>query len=154
MRIFPLLAALLLLLAAPARADFTTGLAAYDGGDYAMAFDEWLPLAQGGDAEAQIAVADLYTQGYGVPRNPAKAVHWYKRAALRGAVVAQINLGDMYARGLGVAQDLVKARARLRVAAQSGQEWAQKRFAALGQKMTPDQRAASLALSKKLLLKQ
>ena len=69
----------------PATADFTEGLAAYDGGDYAAAFAEWRPLAHNGHAAAQIALADLYMQGYGVPRNPAMAVHWYHQAADQGA---------------------------------------------------------------------
>ncbi len=52
------LAALLLAATAPAaRADFAEGLAAFDAGDYRGALEAWQPLAEAGDAEAQIALA-------------------------------------------------------------------------------------------------
>ena len=41
-----------LLLAAPAWADFDDGSAAYEHGDYETALEEWLPLAERGDAAA------------------------------------------------------------------------------------------------------
>ena len=40
-------------LTAPARAGIDEGLAAYERGDYATALQEWAPLANQGDAEAQ-----------------------------------------------------------------------------------------------------
>ncbi len=39
---------------------FARGLAAYDGGDYRTAFEEWRALAEAGEAEAQTSLADLY----------------------------------------------------------------------------------------------
>ena len=123
----------------PATADFTEGLAAYDGGDYATALAEWRPLTRNGDAEAQIALADLYMQGYGVPRNPAMAVRWYHLAAGQGAVMAQVNLGDLYARGLDVGKNLITAHAWLYLAAESGHTWARKRLTTLEQQLTPIQ---------------
>ena len=55
---FLVFAALLLAAAAPAaRADFAEGLAAFDAGDYRGALEAWQPLAEAGDAEAQIALA-------------------------------------------------------------------------------------------------
>jgi uncharacterized protein len=54
--------ATVLLLAAPAWADFADGLAAYDRGDYETAFEEFLPLAEQGDALAQSCVVSVGLQ--------------------------------------------------------------------------------------------
>ena len=117
-------AALLAALAAPAAADFADGLAAYDGGDYATALDEWRALADGGDAIAQAALASLHRYGQGVAEDPARAAQWYRRAALQGEAGAQLNLGDMYASGLGLGRDLVQAHLWLSLAAAQGRTWA------------------------------
>ena len=37
----------------PALADIAKGVKAYQRGDYTTAFNEWLPLAEQGDAKAQ-----------------------------------------------------------------------------------------------------
>ena len=37
--------------------DFQKGLAAYESGDYATAIREWTPLAEQGDADAQVGLA-------------------------------------------------------------------------------------------------
>jgi hypothetical protein len=51
--------ALLCLVATPCWAGFKEGEAAYDRGDYATAFREWLPLAQQGIAEAQFSLGNM-----------------------------------------------------------------------------------------------
>lgn len=51
---------LLLAMASPARADFAAGMAAYEAGYYATAYDEILPLAEAGDANAQYRFGVLY----------------------------------------------------------------------------------------------
>ena len=150
MRITCLLAALLWLTLTPARADFTVGLSAYDGGDYGTAVQQWLPLAQAGDPDAQIALAGLYMQGFGVARDPAIAVQWYRRAAQQGAAMAQLNLGDLYRRGVGVMRDLVTAYAWLHLAAESGQPWAQKQRASLNSQLTQAQITTALTLAPRL----
>jgi hypothetical protein len=49
------------------------GLAAYGRGDYATALQEWLPLAEQGDAVAQYNLGVMYANGWGVPENDAEA---------------------------------------------------------------------------------
>ncbi len=97
----PLIAALLLLLALPVRADFTLGLTApawagfdegvagYDRGDYATALREWRPLAEQGHAEAQFKLANMYFNGQGVPLDIAEALEWLWKAADQGHAEAQ-----------------------------------------------------------------
>lgn len=58
-----------------------------------------LKAATSGDAQAQFEVARAYAAGTGVPKDSAKAVEWYRRAADQGHVWAQDALGDAYADG-------------------------------------------------------
>jgi hypothetical protein len=101
---------LALSLAAPVAAGpLEDGKAAYDGGDYAHAFQLWRPLADQGDATAQTYLGVIYANGDGVPQDYAEAVKWYRKAANQGTAVAQLLLGTMYVAGEGVPQDYVQA---------------------------------------------
>ena len=82
-----------------ASADFQTGLEAYQRGDYAAALQEWRPLAEGGDAQAQFRLGGMYAGGQGVPQDWNEAVKWYRRAAEKGLADAQYMLGATYQRG-------------------------------------------------------
>ena len=62
--LFAVLLVALALMAAPARADFAAGMAAYDAGNYARAYAEFLPLARGGDAAAQYGLGTMYRRGH------------------------------------------------------------------------------------------
>jgi len=99
----------LLFSAGSAWADYDDAVAAYERGDYATAFQEFLPYAEQGNAKAQYNVGLMYDKGWGVPENDAEAAKWYRQAAEQGEADAQSNLGRMYARGDGVSQDRVKA---------------------------------------------
>ena len=47
-------------------ADFYKGFLAYNNGDYATALEEWTPLAEQGDAQAQSFLGVMYDNGEGV----------------------------------------------------------------------------------------
>jgi len=85
------------------------GGAAYNQGDYGTALREWRPLAEQGDAGAQLNLGFMYDNGYGVPQDYTEAIKWYRRAAEQGSDRAQYNLGLMYDVGYGVPQDFVQA---------------------------------------------
>ena len=85
------------------------GGAAYNQGDYGTALREWRPLAEQGDAGAQLNLGFMYDNGYGVSQDYEEAVKWYLRAAEQGSDRAQYNLGLMYDVGYGVPQDFVRA---------------------------------------------
>ena len=127
--------------AAPLRADFEDGLAAYDAGDFTAAAEAWRPLAAAGDVEAQVALADLYTSGLGVPTDPTEAARLYRAAAEQGDAVAQLNLGDLYSRGVGVPRDLVQAYLWLSLAAEQGRNWARNKRDEIAERLTAGQRA-------------
>ena len=85
--------------------DWGKGIAAYKAGDYAVAVQEWRPLAEQGDAGAQANLGYMYEEGQGVPQSYKEAVKWYRKAAEQGNAGGQANLGFMYDNGQGVLQD-------------------------------------------------
>ena len=112
--------------AAPVMAqDFDKGVTAYNAGDYATALQEWRPLAELGDANAQFNLGLMYAQGRGVLQDDTEAVDWYRKAEVQGLARAQSNLGFMYANGRGVLQDDAEAVRWYRKAAEQGYAAAQ-----------------------------
>ncbi len=144
---FALAAALLAAGAPPSHADFAEGLAALDAGDFEDALEAWRPLAEAGDAEAQVALAGLYRDGLGLRADLAEAVQWYRRAAEQGEAVAQLNLGDLYSRGEGLPRDLVQAYLWLSLSAAQGRRWPDLRRKEIAAVMT----AAELAEAERLV---
>jgi len=116
---------------APVRADYQAGVTAYQTGDFRGAYEQWLPLAQQGDATAQNALGALYDHGLGVGEDHVKAAYWYEKAAKQGFPMAMRNLGTLYANGNGVPRDLDQAKTWLQKAADAGDTEAGKRLSAL-----------------------
>ena len=115
-------------LAAPAWADFKTGMDAYQRGDYATALAEWQPLAEQGQAVAQYQLGLLYANGKGATKDDAKARQWYEKAAVQGHTEAQVNLGVMLMYARGGQQDYKMAVYYLRQAANQGNDLAQRKL--------------------------
>jgi len=101
------------------------GRAAYEAGDYATALENFQPLAEQGNAEAQFNLGFMHANGQGVPQDYAEAVRWYRLAAEQGNAVAQAILGFMHANGQGVPQDYAEAVRWFRLAAEQGNAEAQ-----------------------------
>jgi len=100
--------------------DFDAGLAAFERGDYAVAFNEWRPLAEQGYVGAQTNLGWMYESGQGVPQDDTEAVRWYRLAAEQGDAAAQLSLGLRYTNGRGVPQDYVAAHMWYNLAAADG----------------------------------
>jgi TPR repeat protein len=101
---------LLLVVAETAIADpFADGVAALDRRDYATALQLLRPLAESGNLDAQINLANMYFDGNGVPQDYREGVKWYQLAADKGSADAQIALGFLYEYGDAVRQDYVQA---------------------------------------------
>src|SRR5712691_4763826 len=79
-------------LAIPALAGVEEGMAAYDRGDYAIAYSELAPAAAGGDVVAQYTIARMYFTGAGVARDIAEGLKWLRKAASGGVGSAQYQL--------------------------------------------------------------
>lgn len=120
-----LIASLLLLLLSagkPAIAgEFSSGLSAYNRGDYIAAFRDWYPLAERGDAAAQTGLGFLFHKGLGVAQDDAEAASWFEKAAGKGQAEAQLLLGTLYFFGDGVQQNYVRAFAWCEIAQSNGQ---------------------------------
>jgi TPR repeat protein len=63
------------------------------------------PLAEKGDVEAQIALAEAYFHGRGTETNRQAAVRWYEKAAESGDASAQASLGLCAFHGWGCGKD-------------------------------------------------
>lgn len=142
--------------AAPARAGggtateggeaaFARAIAAYDAGRYGDAADAWARLAGNGDKDATAALAGLYRQGLGVPRDAARAAALYRRAGLGGHIIAQANLGEMLGRGEGTPHDEILAWAWFRLAASGGNAWAGSQAKGVWDGLTADGRGQAMA---------
>ncbi len=134
---------LALLVSTAALADFQSGCAAFDRGDYAAAREQWAPLAKQGDPKAQFRLGCLYAFGQGVPEDYAFALRLYRLAAEQGDADAQNNLGGMYAEGMGVAPDPVQAYMWFELAAERGNEMARRNRDFIARSMSPEQIAAA-----------
>jgi hypothetical protein len=119
------IASLCLLSPIQANADFEDGLIAAEKEDYATTLKEWRPLAEKGDADAQVGLGIMYESGNGVLQYYKQAVAWYRKAAAQNNAVAQFNLGVVYENGQGVAKDYKQAMAWYRKAAEQGDSDAQ-----------------------------
>lgn len=76
--------------------------------------------AERGDAEAQFALACRYRTDHESPKDLARAVQWYRKAAQAGHIGAMSDLGSMLMNGLGVPADAVTAADWFERAAQAG----------------------------------
>jgi len=83
---------------ADARAGLKEGKAALEAGDYLTAEDEFRPLAERGDPEAQLNLGLMYEMGWGPARNLDAAAAWYRKAAEQGNHFAQDSLGSLLSR--------------------------------------------------------
>ena len=91
-------------------ADMDVGMAAAERGDYAAAVEQFRPLADDGNVDAQYNLGLMYSHGLGVTQDHGEAARWYRLSADQGNVDAQINLGSLYDDGKGVPQDDGAAR--------------------------------------------
>jgi len=86
----------LIALGAPLSAQsVAAGADAWAKGDYDTAVDNWRPLAEKGDPDAQFNLGQAYRWGRGVTANLSAAQTWYERAAGSGQMDAQVILGLM-----------------------------------------------------------
>lgn len=106
--------------------DFDKAVDAYNAGDYKTAVQQFLPLAEQGNAVAQYNLGVMYDNGRGVLQDYKEAVRWYRLAAEQGYAMAQHNLGVMYAKGKGVLQDYITAHMWFNIASTNGDKNAQK----------------------------
>ncbi|HTQ97611.1 MAG TPA: tetratricopeptide repeat protein [Candidatus Acidoferrum sp.] len=77
--------------------------------------------ARQGYAPAQVNLAVLYLNGWGVEKNYGTALYWLSAAAKQENARAHTNLGILYLNGWGVRQDYSEAAMHFRFAAEHGE---------------------------------
>lgn len=96
--------------------------------------------ARQGHSYAQFLLAEAYANGRGVPRDPAWAMVWYGKAARQGHREAQFAYGALLGTGTGLPKDEGKAYGWFLLAERAGHPQAPKLRAALGKRLSPDQK--------------
>ena len=144
-----LILAALLTFSSPTYADFASGNAAAERGDFEKALEIWMPLAKNGDAKSQNGLGLIYRffqkdfdkailwlklsseQGYveaqynlgelffEVDDKP-KGIKWFRSAAENGHALSQVVLGSLYLNGTGLEKNNTKAVMWFRAAAEKG----------------------------------
>jgi len=92
----------------------------FQADDYKTAVASFEKLADKNNPLAQYWVAHMTELGLGVPRNAAKAVELYKKAAKQDVSAAELRLGEIYLNGDLVPPDFVQAKSYLEKAAFHG----------------------------------
>jgi TPR repeat protein len=121
--------------------------AAYKRQHYSAALQLCRPLAEQGDARAQLSLGGMYYNGQGVQQDYPEAAKWTRKAAEQGYAPAQANLGVLYWNGQGLPQDVVLAYMWLSLAAEQEPETVTERDLAASQ-MTPDEIAEAQRLAR------
>lgn len=96
------------------------GLAAFSGGRYAQAAQDWQRAVETGDGQAALYIGLMHDLGRGVARDVQAARAWYEHGAALGNSVAMFNLGVLYDSGVGVPRDRSLSIAWYRKAAALG----------------------------------
>lgn len=97
----------------------------YKMGQYDLAFERYLKLAQAGSRQGMLNLGNMYAQGQGVPQSHQKALYWYRKSAEAGDAISMAEVARAYAEGLGVAPDPEQAMAWYRKSAALGNPDAQ-----------------------------
>ena len=114
-----------LVMATPVQAGIEEALLAYSQRDYALALQEFQPLALQGDSIAQFRIGFMYFHGQGVRQDYSEALAWYKKSAKNGNAEALYSIARMYNDGVGVRRNYVEAMEWYRQAAELGHGQAQ-----------------------------
>jgi uncharacterized protein len=101
---------------------------------YAEALDLCRAAARD-DAAGQRCVGYIYRHGWGVTKDPAEAIKWYKNAVAGNNVLAAFELGEMYASGEGTNVDRPEAFMLFLEAGQHGVKGAPEKALAIYQQM-------------------
>jgi TPR repeat protein len=103
-------------------ADLESAKRAYAQKDFATALKEFTPLAEQGNAEAQLYFGKMYLMGQGVLKDLDQAMKWFRASASQGNADAQFFLGSYY---LLPRRDITEGLKWLRLSANQGNQDAQ-----------------------------
>lgn len=78
------------------------GRAYYKSGEFAEAITNFQPAAEGGNAEAQYHLGQMFDKGEGVTKDEAAAAGWFRKAADQGHAGAELSFSFALSLGEGV----------------------------------------------------
>jgi TPR repeat protein len=129
----------------PAPLTVAAQLAAADratsAGRFADAIAALKPVADAGNAQAQLRLGDMYAEGRGTARDAAAAQTWYEKAAMGGDTAAQMKLGAIFAGAAGTTRNNNIAYIWFGTAARLGVTAAQAERDRIGALLQPAERA-------------
>ena len=98
---------LMVLLVACSQQDsrYEKAMEAFNTGDYPVAMEKFMSLAESGDRRSQYMLGLMYERELGVDRDYSEAARWYLKASEQGLASAQIRLAQLYISGKGVQKD-------------------------------------------------
>lgn len=99
--------------------------ALYKMAQYDEAFLRFQKLAQRGNVQGMLNMANMLQAGLGVPRDESSALSWYRKAAGQGSAIGMYYTAQAYLDGIGVAVDIDLAQTWLTRAADAGSSSAQ-----------------------------
>ena len=103
---------------------------------------EWmLRAAERGNAYAQVKLAWMLEKGVGIRKDYDEAAKWYLAGSRQGLALGQINLALLLASGAVGETDLVGAYKWMKLAAQTGNQGAEKFLPTIREKMSPEELA-------------
>lgn len=89
---------------------YKEGKILYDKEKYTEAIAKLKPAAEQGHKKAQYRMGRIYSKGYGVAKDHAKAVYWFEKSAAQGHAKSQYRLAKCYMKAKGVKEDKAKAK--------------------------------------------
>ncbi|MGB1800273.1 MAG: SPOR domain-containing protein [Gammaproteobacteria bacterium] len=101
-------------------ATYEEGKKAYLAQDYELALEILKPLAENGNAQAQITLGLMYDYGHGVEKSASESIKWYLMAAEQGVPLVQHDMGVKYFQGQGVEQNYDEAARWWEMSANAG----------------------------------
>jgi TPR repeat protein len=84
--------------------------AVYKMGQYDLAFERYIALAEDGNRQGMLNVANMYAEGKGVEQSDSNAFQWYLRLAESGDRIGIEETAKAYRTGAGVKEDAERAR--------------------------------------------
>ncbi len=107
---------------------FEEGGKAYKSGNYELAAQKFMEVADKNDHRAMYALGSMYASGKGVDQDYKKAFGLFRQAARYGRPDAHYKMGIMYEEGLGVGQNYKRALRMYQFGAKKGYGPAQYRL--------------------------
>ena len=150
-RLTVILAFLMTLSSSVMAQDFQKGLAAYNAGDQATALQEWTPLAEAGDADAQFTIGVMHRYGRGVPQDYKDSLKWRRLAAEQKDKHAHSLLGTSYQYGYGVLPNNIIAHMWYNIASANRRNPSRTFMDWISEKMTPADISKAQAMARECM---